>query len=108
MGIEISLLFPSAFMIGVEYFESNYPGEHQELDLNFGFIRVTFIWWLKYCLYLLHEKATKQSHATAVDWHREIAWDQESDEADEEDHDDGGRHVNGIEDEGHHEGKKHL
>lgn len=60
---------------------------------------------------MLHEKTTKQSNATAVDWHREIARDQESDEADEEGHDDGGRHVNGIEDEGHaddHEGQKQL
>jgi hypothetical protein len=44
MGIEISLLFPSAFMIGVEYFESNYPGEHQELDFSLGLFRITFIW----------------------------------------------------------------
>jgi hypothetical protein len=60
---------------------------------------------------LLHEKTIKQSHAPAVDWHREIARDQESDEADEEDHDDGGRHVNGIENERHandHEGQKQL
>jgi hypothetical protein len=60
---------------------------------------------------LPYEKATKQSNATAIDWHREIARDQESDEADEEDHDDGRRHVNGIEDEGHaddHEGQKQL
>jgi hypothetical protein len=54
---------------------------------------------------LLHEETTKQSNATADVWHREIARDQESDEADEEDHDDGGSHVNGIEDEGRHEGK---
>jgi hypothetical protein len=56
---------------------------------------------------LLHEETTKQSNATAVDWHREIARDQESDEADEEDHDDGRSHVNGIKNEGHaddHEG----
>jgi hypothetical protein len=38
---------------------------------------------------LSYEKTTKQSNATAIDWHREIARDQESDEADEEDHDDG-------------------
>jgi hypothetical protein len=44
MGIEIALLFPSAFLIGVEYFESNYPGEHQELDINLCLFRVTFIW----------------------------------------------------------------
>jgi hypothetical protein len=44
MGIEISLLFPSAFMIGVEYFKSNYPGEHQELDFSLGLFRITFIW----------------------------------------------------------------
>lgn len=44
MGIEISLLFPSAFLIGVEYFKSNYPGEHQEIDFNLGVIRVTIIW----------------------------------------------------------------
>ena len=44
MGIEISLLFPSAFMIGVEYFESNYPGEHSELDISLGLFRITFIW----------------------------------------------------------------
>lgn len=44
MGIEIALIFPSAFLIGVEYFESNYEGEHQELDINLGLIRLTFIW----------------------------------------------------------------
>lgn len=44
MGIEISLLFPSAVLFGVEYFASNYPGEHQEIDFNLGVIRITFIW----------------------------------------------------------------
>jgi hypothetical protein len=44
MGIEIALLFPSAFLFGVEYFQSNYPSEHQELDINLGLFRVTFIW----------------------------------------------------------------
>ena len=44
MGIEISLLFPSAVLFGVEYFESNYPGEHQELDVNLGLLRISFIW----------------------------------------------------------------
>jgi hypothetical protein len=31
-------------MIGVEYFKSNYPGEHQELDFSLGLFRITFIW----------------------------------------------------------------
>jgi hypothetical protein len=44
MAIEISLLFPSALMIGVEYFKSNYPGEHQEIDISLFFFRITFIW----------------------------------------------------------------
>jgi hypothetical protein len=60
---------------------------------------------------LSYEETTKQSNATSIDWHREIARDQESNEADEEDHADGRSHVNGIKDEGHaddHEGQKQL
>lgn len=44
MGIEISLLFPSAFIVGVEYFSANHENEYQELDFNLGLIRITFIW----------------------------------------------------------------
>jgi hypothetical protein len=44
MGIEISLLFPSAFLVGVEYFASSGENEYQELDFNLGLIRITFIW----------------------------------------------------------------
>ena len=54
MGIEISLLFPSAFLFGVEYFQSNYPGEHQEIDINLGLFRVTFIWWSRCLLQLIY------------------------------------------------------
>ena len=44
MGIEISLLFPSAFLIGVEYFSASKENEYQELDFSLGLISITFIW----------------------------------------------------------------
>lgn len=44
MAIEISLLVPNSFLIGFEYFESNYPGEATEIDINLLFFRITFMW----------------------------------------------------------------
>jgi len=44
MAIEISLLVPDAILLGIEYFESNYPGETNEIDVNLLFFRITFMW----------------------------------------------------------------
>lgn len=44
MAIEISLLFPDAILLGIEYFESSYAGEAYELDINLLFFRVTIMW----------------------------------------------------------------
>lgn len=44
MAIEISLLVPDAILLGIEYFESNYPGETNEIDVNLFFFRITFMW----------------------------------------------------------------
>ena len=44
MAIEISLLVPDAILLGVEYFESNYPGEATELDINLLLFRIKLMW----------------------------------------------------------------
>jgi len=44
MAIEISLLVPNSFLLGFEYFESSYPGEANEIDIDLLFFRITIMW----------------------------------------------------------------